>query len=184
MDKNKVFGIGMFKTGTKSLGAALSVLGYKGIYKPWFVLKDAQNVPDNWCNDPDNWYKYYDQIKGRADSYNAFSDAPWIFLYKQLDVWYPGSKFILTLRKNPQVLARSDLNQWRNININKRPSAQQFIDRYQKHNRMVVDYFTGKSNFLIMCFEKGDGWKKLCKFLNKPIPNKSFPHVNKGRYKK
>ena len=177
----KVFGIGMFKTGTKSLGAALSTLGYIGLYRPWFILRDAQNVPDNWYNDPDNWYLYYNKIKERAAGYNAFSDAPWMFLFKQLDEWYPGSKFILTLRKSPEILARSDINQWRGKSDT--PPAQKFIDRYIKHNQMVIDYFTNKTNLLIMCFENGDGWKKLCKFLNKPIPDKAFPHANKGRYK-
>lgn len=180
----KVFGIGMFKTGTKSLGTALSVLGYKGLYSPWFVLKTSQGVPDNWYKEPSNWYKYYSKIIERAEGYNAFSDAPWMFVYPQMDKVFPNSKFILTLRKNPQLLARSDLYQWRNVNVNKRPTAKQFIDRYVKHNQMVIDYFTGKNNLLIMCFEKGDGWKKLCKFLNKPIPNVKFPHKNKGRYKK
>ena len=28
-----------------------------------------------------------------------------------------------------------------------------------------------------MNFEKGDGWNKLCKFLNVPEPDIPFPHV-------
>jgi len=35
-----------------------------------------------------------------------------------------------------------------------------------------------------MDITKGDGWDKLCKFLEKPKPDVSFPHKNKGRYKK
>jgi len=179
---NKVFGIGMFKTGTKSLGAALQILGYHGTYRPWFVLKDKQGKGDNWYRNPELWLKYYAAIKARADQYNAFSDAPWIFLYKQLDKWYPGSKFILTLRKDVETQARSDLNQWRNKKV--KPSLKQFINRYNKHNNMVLDYFKGKNNLLTMCFEEGDDWFRLCKFLNKSIPKVKFPHANKGRYKK
>jgi hypothetical protein len=46
----------------------------------------------------------------------------------------------------------------------------------------VIDYFSNRDNFLIICFEKGHGWKELCRFLDKPIPSVPFPHVNKGRY--
>lgn len=178
---SKVFGIGMFKTGTKSLGAALSILGYNGIYRPWFVLKDSRGRTDNWNREPEAWPKYFPQIRARAEGYNAFSDAPWIFLYRQLDNWFPGSKFILTIRKDSKTLAKSDLNQWRNKPD--KPTLQQFIDRYIEHNKRVVEYFKNKDNFIVMCFERGDGWKKLCRFLGKPVPKRPFPHVNKGRYK-
>ena len=34
-----------------------------------------------------------------------------------------------------------------------------------------------ENNLLIMDITKGDGWSKLCNFLNKPIPNKPFPRA-------
>ena len=32
--------------------------------------------------------------------------------------------------------------------------------------------------------DEGDGWEKLCKFLNKPIPDMEFPHENKNKIEK
>lgn len=29
-------------------------------------------------------------------------------------------------------------------------------------------------------FRSEDGWEPLCRFLNKPVPNESYPHINKG----
>ena len=29
-------------------------------------------------------------------------------------------------------------------------------------------------------FKFSDGWKPLCEFLSKPIPDQDFPHRNKG----
>jgi len=175
--KNKVFCIGMFKTGTKSFGQAMRVLGYKVLDRPWFILKD------NWYNNPKKWPIYFDKIKERANMYEAFSDAPWMFLFKQLDVWYPNSKFILTLRKDALSLAKSDRGQWRGKPNT--PSLERFMDRYNKHNKMVSDYFKNRDNFMTMCFERGDGWVKLCKFLDiNNIPLIPFPHLNKGRYKR
>jgi hypothetical protein len=52
-------------------------------------------------------------------------------------------------------------------------------ERYQRHNREVLDHFGGRSDFLVMQLEKGDGWPQLCSFLGKPIPEGEFPHLNR-----
>jgi len=175
--KRKLFCIGLFKTGTKSFGKAARILGYTVTDKPWFILRD------NWYLNPLRWKEYYPIIKQRASKYDAFSDAPWMFLYKELDSWFPESKFVLTLRKDPLTLAKSDTNQWRGKS--QIPSINKFIQRYENHNNKILEYFQSKSNFLTMCFELGDGWEKLCNFLNiKKIPNCSFPHLNKGKYRR
>ena len=38
-----------------------------------------------------------------------------------------------------------------------------------------------KENVLIMNIIAGDGWGKLCKFLNMDIPNKPFPHIGNNK---
>lgn len=176
--KPKVFCVGMFKTGTKSFGAAMNILGYKGLYRPWFILGD------NWNKQPETWPKHFDRIRRRAEDYDAFSDAPWMFLYKQVDKWFPGSKFVLTMRKDTAALVKSDRWQWRNKPANITPTYEQFAKRYEENNGRVINYFKGRNDLLIMCFEKGDGFPKLCKFLGVPVPNKPFPHMNKSRHKK
>jgi hypothetical protein len=30
-----------------------------------------------------------------------------------------------------------------------------------------------------VCWENGDGWKELANFLEKPVPDQPFPHINK-----
>jgi len=176
MELNKVFCIGMFKTGTKSFGTAMRILGYNVLDRPWFILND------NWYKNPASWPHYYNQIKECALQYDTFSDAPWMFVYEQCDKWFPGSKFILTLRKDAETVAKSDLWQWRNKKV--KPTIKEFIDRYTNNNFRIRNYFRDKNNLLEMCFENGDGWEKLCKFLNKPIPKKPFPHTNKSRRKR
>lgn len=55
----------------------------------------------------------------------------------------------------------------------------------EKRNNEMIQYFGNKkSQLLVMNIINGDGWNKLCFFLNKPIPNKPFPHKNIGSYKK
>jgi len=64
-----------------------------------------------------------------------------------------------------------------------------FIDvrlkRYENYNKRAIEHFKERTDkLLVMNIIDGDGWDKLCNFLNKPIPNKPFPHKNIGRYKK
>ena len=35
-------------------------------------------------------------------------------------------------------------------------------------------------NYLEMNITQGDGWDKLCPYLDKDIPDTIFPHSNKG----
>ena len=101
-----------------------------------------------------------------------------------MDKWYPNSKFILTLRKDNEALVLSDINQWKKIGKVNIPPKERFIERYEKHNQTVLEYFKNRpDDLLTMCIEKEDGWEKLCKFLGKDIPNEPFPHSNRGDYK-
>lgn len=183
--EQKVFVIGMFKTGTKSMGKALRILGYQVTDRPWFILND------NWCNDISKWEQYFPVIKERASQYNGFSDAPWMFLYNYLDMWYPDAKFILTVRKDFETYYLSEMYQWRNKKSP--PTKEKFKKRYVDHNNQVKKYFEFMSqyrkenNFIELCLENGDSfqnWLTICSFLNRDIPKEPFPHINKSRRKK
>jgi|10_taG_2_1085330.scaffolds.fasta_scaffold08191_8 hypothetical protein len=175
---SKVFCIGMFKTGTTSVGVAMKILGYQTTYSFW-GLKGF----DYWLEDKSTYKKYHSVVKQRANKYQAFADSPWLFLYKELDIWFPNSKFILTLRETPEDVARSDINMWEKLGKPNAPLAEKFVERYNKHNQEVREYFKDRSDLLEVCFEKGEGWKKICNFLEKPVPDFPFPHANRGTYK-
>ena len=48
--------------------------------------------------------------------------------------------------------------------------------RYKQHNLYVK---TNCKKEEILLFQLGDGWEPLCKFLNKPVPDVPFPHMNR-----
>lgn len=186
--EEKVFGIGMFRTGTSTLGRALDILGYKTLHGPWW--DSSRILIDNWYEYPEEWSQYKDEFIKEAQKWDAFEDYPWMFNYKMMDEAFTNAKFILTTR-NPEEVAQSDLNAWKKewqkqlLNGGEPvviPPKQKFVDRYVKHRDVVRTYFKNKDNFLEVCWMEGDGWEKLCDFLNKEIPNISFPHKNKGNY--
>jgi len=51
----------------------------------------------------------------------------------------------------------------------------------ESHNQQVIDYFQNKPDkLLIICWEKGDSWDKLCNFLGKTVPEIPLPHLMKS----
>lgn len=166
---HKVFCIGFWKTGTTSIYQALNILGYRAGRLIRLTEKPKKG-----------WIEYI-----KRSNYDAFTDDPILFIYKELDKAFPNSKFILTQRDRKS-FAKSYVNYFEGTSFEKTAEeVDEILEKYDKHNKEVKDYFKDMSDqLLIIDVIGGEGWEKLCKFLDKPIPKKSFPHKNKGRYKK
>src|SRR5208282_5520984 len=83
----RIFGIGLHKTATTSLHAALGILGFDSAHWP----------SGEWARDIWDEMNAQGKSKTLERSY-ALSDLPISLLYERLDAAYPGSKFILTVR--------------------------------------------------------------------------------------
>lgn len=168
---NKVIGIGMSKTGTSTLGICLEFLGF-GPHKGF-----DSNLTE--------------QVK-RGDIANAIEvakpagfleDSPWFFLYEELDRVYPDSKFILTLRKSSDAHAHSNWQHTLRYGQRELSEKEERIaitrKRYESHNSAVRSYFADRPEDLLeICWEKNEGWEKLCPFLGVDIPLVPIPHAN------
>ena len=50
---------------------------------------------------------------------------------------------------------------------------------YKERHREALNHFKGReSDLLVFNASAGDGWEKLCPFLDKPIPPMPFPKAN------
>jgi hypothetical protein len=191
----KIFCIGFQKTGTSSLNKALRFLGYRlcsteDRQRLWkrVVIGDFENLIDEVI-----------------EKYDAFEDNPFFWpnisknkvpMYEYLYLRYPDSQFILTKRKNRQVWLKSFIYQ---NNIKENPIAHNYIygeenlsksdfegcaDIYEEYNKNAIDFFSDKpkGRFMVFSCDSGDGWEKLCNFLNKLVPiGIKFPHSNKAK---
>lgn len=52
------------------------------------------------------------------------------------------------------------------------------MDFYIQHNNEVRNFFTFSDRFIELSWDSGDGWEKLCHFLDEDLPNCSFPRAN------
>lgn len=129
---------------------------------------------------------------------DTFEDWPWILLYRELDEAFPGSRFVLTTRDSSKWI-KSYKNMLCNEGVASEPlnkirstlyglpfpnvSADMLIKRYEEHNKEVLDYFAERpTDLCVVDWEKGDDWNKLCSFLRMSVPDKPFPHSNRGVY--
>ncbi len=175
----KYFCIGLNKTGTTTLHECAKLLGLRSEHFNNQLLKDIVKKHD------------FTSVASVVAMYDVFSDWPWPLIYKELDTQFPGSKFILTVRKNEDCWLKS----LKKHSMLTRPFAtvrkmaygynyphgheEKYLEFYRSHNSSVREFFKDRPDDLIeLCWEQGDGWEKLCAFLGKQIPELPFPHAN------
>jgi hypothetical protein len=128
-----------------------------------------------------------DDLVGRFD---AFKDNPWPVLYKGLDLRYPGSKFILTVRPTDHWI-RSQVHHFGTRETPMRTwiygqgspvgNEDRYVQRYENHNREVMVHFEGRpDDLLVIDLAQSDPWEKLCPFLGVERPDVAFPHANRS----
>jgi len=179
--QDKVFGIGLPKTGTTTLGYCFRRFGYK--HRSYDMDLAAQAKRNELKN-----------VLAEAAKYEAFEDWPWFLIYRELDQTFANSKFILTLRKDTDTYVASLKGHHERDGIRKKDFVkphwwdvvfgvdpaqwdyQKSAERYEKHNREVLEYFGDRTDLLVVCWENRDGWAELSKFLSKPCPDEPFPH--------
>ncbi len=173
----KIFCVGFHKTGTTSLAAALTCLGYR-VTGP------------NWIANPNIRVEALNLALSLVPQYDAFQDNPWPILFRELHQEFPHAKFILTTRP-PDEWIRSVVQHFGTETTPMREwiygpghgsplgSEELYIARLTEHNRAVLEYFQ-RAPYSLLHFRitAGDGWEALCSFLDKPVPSSPFPYLN------
>lgn len=182
---NKIFGIGMPKTGTSSLHEALTILGFRSLH----FAHDLTTIAEL----EGGIYKL-----SILNHYDAIMDTPIPAIFAQLDSAWPGSKFILTVRDMESWLsscqdaffnAPSEAPSPNNFRYFYRSllygciayNPERFAWVYKSHMKLVMDHFSSpdkRKQLLVLDIAGGEGWEKLCPFLGVPITNQIFPHAN------
>jgi hypothetical protein len=178
----KIFCIGLNKTGTSSLHAALGILGFRSLH--W----GGPTVVKAVARARDDGRPLLAYVEGEFD---AFSDVePLSKDFALVDEQYPGSRFILTIRTLPDWLDSRRRHVMRNQERKARgeydgPFLEVDLDgwqtEYREHETRVRAYFSERpDDLLVMDVTKGDGWDVLCPFLGVDPPDEPFPWVNRS----
>lgn len=182
----KIFGIGLNKTGTSTLGKCLSVLGFNHHSYSGSLLREVVHGK-------------FENLFALVEQHDSFDDWPFPLAYRALDHQFPGSKFILTTRESPQRW----LNSLKSHALTTIPPCREkgivslrylaygfdypqqneeaHLSFYTHHNAAAQNYFRHReSDFLELCWEKEASWARLCHWLNKSEPSIPFPHERKA----
>ena len=172
MKRQKVFCIGLGKTGTTSLKEALRILGYRLIRLPL----DWQGITD----------------------FDAALPGVSAAMYPELDAAYPGSKFILTVRDVDGWLKSIERDMVLKRGVDRERTAEReqvltmkygrttferetFRAAFHEHEAKVRAYFRSRpGDLLVLNVTQSAGWGPLCEFLGEPEPDLPFPNVNKA----
>jgi Sulfotransferase domain len=180
-DPPYVFGIGLSRTGTRSLANALGILGWKCIHFP----SDKRTFEQLRIGD-----FRLDVLK----QFNAATDTPIAAYFPQFDALFESSMFILTVRDPATWLTRVEAF-WRRTHDEQLKPFHRFINTavygtwtyqrerfeyvYRRHIAEVRNYFASRPQRLLMLdICGGQGWGELCAFLDRPVPRVPFPHEN------
>lgn len=204
--KQKVFCIGMSKTGTTSLAKAFRDLGYR-------IGSEAKTYPfyHNYA------VRDFKPLVNYCKTAQVFEDELFglPFTFQALDHAFPESKFILSIRDNPEQWYASFINhQIRAFGKNgKLPTSEDLqqlyktpglnrleyqklrfntpennifskeimIEAYQNHIKTVQDYFRYREkDLLIINLSEKHSYSQFCSFLGVEPLYDRFPHLNKG----
>lgn len=175
----KVFGIGFHKTGTTMLAKSLKILGYR------------VNGP-NGVDDPNIEQRALQMADRLLEKYDAFQDDPWPLLYRHVDARFPGSKFVLTIRRSDKWIESmvrhfgsqpTPMRRWIYGIGYPFGSERAYVERYEKHNREVVAYFQDRPNdLLVLDVAAADSWalQLRCHLqqLRSVLQNPPYPNLN------
>ncbi|MEV0617486.1 sulfotransferase family protein [Nonomuraea sp. NPDC050404] len=203
----RVIGVGLHRTGSMSVKAALERLGFGPCYHGLEALRR--------CADGEHWLAAH-EAGGAFDwqvifkGYRSALDWPTAHFWRQLAAAYPDAKILLTDR---------DPEQWWDSHTRMFRHGSAFIQQLTDEQRHWADTsgFTRMQNVLgmvasaafdgrvfdkehclrafhrhneqvrraipaerLLVYRVQQGWEPLCRFLGTGVPTEAFPRVNAG----
>jgi hypothetical protein len=175
----KIFIIGLPRTGTTSASVALLECGFKVAHTAFtqhaFELADV--ISDSPCFSD---YKQLDLL---------FPGSKFVYLQRELSQWIPSIQRLLTKMEphllpkighfNP-VLKRS-FEQTFELSSDSFLTEEHLTDCYERHQQQVSLYFYGRSDLLSINLSDLGSLQVLLTFLGLDYQeNQQFPHLNQG----
>ncbi|CAK8686999.1 unnamed protein product [Clavelina lepadiformis] len=204
----KVICAGYSKTGTKSMQAALTELGY-----------NVYDYMENFAYLYDDWMKILkeggttEDFRRMFENVDAVTDLPCYYFWDEIHKAFPEAKIILTTRDNEDIWATSLRNQFKAQETSILSLIWLFsptlmrLHKFGKHVIMTGLGINMEVNFFgprllnidlarmkyrrhnahvlqeapkdkLLVFNVKEGWEPLCTFLGVEVPSKPFPKRN------
>jgi hypothetical protein len=190
----RVIGSGLGRTGTKSLHAALNILGCGPCHHMFEMFAHKEMMP-----------LWIEAGQGRADwdaifdGYASAVDYPTAAYWREVATHYPDAKVVHTIRDPDQWFDSTQATIFRSDGIaagamNSDEVIGEFFRSFIKpplrdhlHDRAwLIEYFRRHTDEVkatipperLLVYEVSEGWDPLCRFLGIPVPDEPFPSQN------
>ena len=194
----ELIGAGLGRTGTLSLKAALERIGYGPCYHMIEVLT-APELGRHWLEHTPSGSHDWEAV---FHGYRATVDWPAAAFWRELADRYPDAKVLLSVRdadrwydsvmntiypvmvQGPSERVPKTLHEFHEMVyalIFEQTFGGRLKDRahakrvFEEHNQAVIDAIPASK---LLVYEPGDGWEPICRFLDVPVPDQAFPHLN------
>ncbi|MCA6078713.1 sulfotransferase family protein [Fulvivirga sedimenti] len=191
----KVIGLGLGRTGTFSLKAALEELGFGPCHHMERVARDMSVQVPLWNEVLDKNGGFESVYKGM----NSAVDWPTAAFHEELYAAYPNAKFILTHRSKEswaesfgstiyKLLGGRDqapppVRDWLNMVVRVLDKTGFSMDldfdglaaKFEAHNEAVQNLIPKEQ---LLVYQVKEGWQPLCEFLEVDVPETEFPRTN------
>jgi len=160
--KDKIFCLGDSRTGTHSLHFYLQNNGRKAIH---YFVADAGTTDPLHADIEGNRAATLNFV--RDSGYDAFTDYPTRFFWRELAMEYPSAHFILTTRKDQQTWLNSAKTFFEKFNV--AVDYEELAYFHSDENNKIRQFFIeGNYKFLELCIDDGDeaNSRKLAAFLD------------------
>lgn len=180
MSSEKIYVIGLPRTGTTSLCVAMLDLGYSVAHTAYTdkAMNQAQVIADTpiFCD--------YQQLDLNAPN------AKFIYLRRDLDLWLPSIRQLLQrMFKNltrmdggfNPTLKRCYAEVFSPLSLASIATDRYLINCYQRHEQGIMNYFEGRmDDLLVIDVSQTESYQKLLDFLKSTNPLKKFEKINIG----
>lgn len=203
--KMQILILGMPRTGVSSIRAALNILDYTTFHGS--MMNQSPELYPYWTEALSAYHYGTCKPYGRIEyekllgDFNVSCNLPGTFVWKDLVDAYPEAKIILTNRDVDSWIKsmRESVDQgvkWKTWDlVTSFEPAQRAWWKYQKFQQQLrkhicpngerqayLDHYEAVRQYVpkerLLDFDVKGGWEPLCEFLDKEVPEQSFPHVN------
>jgi predicted naringenin-chalcone synthase len=195
----KVIGAGFGRTGTMSLKVALEELGAgpclhsleslragdSGAASHWQRLADGEQI--DWREALAGWGSTVDWLGARfyGEILAAWPGAKVILSVREPEAWYESCNASIHATRGlvgarpaataPAVLDAVEDVIWQGVFGGRFPDRDYALQVFDRHRRQVVETVPAEQ---LLIYDIRDGWGPLCEFLEVPVPETPFPHLN------
>jgi hypothetical protein len=187
-----IIGAGLGRTGTMSLKLALETLGFAPCHHMVELISHPERVAP-WVRAAAGEAVDWDHALA---GYQATTDWPGCYFYKELMARYPRAQVVLTVRdakcwyESTQATIFSDevlkSHEDRPMSEFLRTAVipffggdlhdrERMVTAYERHNAEVRRTVAAGR---LLVYELTEGWEPLCRFLGVRIPDQPFPRSN------